>query len=515
MVRRPKRSQAERAGGGVKHVGTISPATVSRKTTPTGDARWRVNWKDGISRNIRFTPLDGIQARGWANVIYRSKSFEKTVQAQARPLHPDEVDRKLSRESERDVPLACTNRQHQDLALMTAEPCRCNPEQAQRCAEQLAIVAHQEEMVWHDSQVAWMQEAASYLLEDNPTGLPWKITFTPAEDPVMLKQLVAANLVATSIAEQNDLRARKVALSRERWRERRFRTPYTWLLSESDIGAAFVAMLYVADDLDLEFWRQNNRTVDLYCNASTLSARAYQAATAVLTAYYDHNLIGVAEHDILAARIVTEVFDSCLPPRHIKQSPNPVGDYFVVTRMLDRSEDLSVSSYTIAKLYGLDASTIRARFNRKLEDIEGQVGKYCSGYNALAYYPQSASRPVYNIISVGMPIAERLTEPRLRDIQQPYSPESKSELAVMQVLAWAQGHCRKQLGRVPQQLPPGSACHYAGTAEVRSEREYPSQPYGTKPLQIWLPQPAHSFKYEVPTTLPATLGLPFDNNFFR
>ena len=344
----------------------------------------------------------------------------------------------------------------------------------------------------------------------------------------MLKQLVAANLVATSIAVQNDLRARKVALSRERWRERRYRTPHTWLLPENDIGAAFVAMLYVADDLDLEFWRQNSRTVDLYCNAATLSARAYQAATALLTAYYDDR-IGPAGYDkdgiwrgheipvadISAARIVTEVFDSCLPPRHIKQSPNPVGDYFIVTRMLDRSEDLGVSSYKIAELYGLDASTIRARFNRKLEDIEGQLGKYCSGYNALAYYPQSASRPVYNIISVGMPIAERLTEPRLRDIQQPYSPESKAELAVMQVLAWAQGHCRKQLGRVPQQLPPGSACHYAGTAEVRSEREYPSQPYGAEPLQIWLSQPAYSFKHEVSTTLPPALGLPFDNNFLR
>jgi hypothetical protein len=97
---------------------------------------------------------------------------------------------------------------------------------------------------------------------------------------------------------------------------------------------------------------------------------------------------------------VTEVFDSRLPPRHIKQSPNPVGDYFIVTRMLDRSDDLSVSSYKIAALYGLDASTLRARFNRKLEDIEGQLGKYCSGYNNLAYYPQSASRACYIILLV-------------------------------------------------------------------------------------------------------------------
>jgi hypothetical protein len=50
-------------------------------------------------------------------------------------------------------------------------------------------------------------------------------------------------------------------------------------------------------------------------------------------------------------------------------------------------------------------------------------------------------------------------------------------------------------------------------AEVR--REYPSQPYGVEPVQIWLPQPAHSFKNEMSTTSPPALGLPFDNNFLR
>ena len=148
--------------------------------------------------------------------------------------------------------------------------------------------------------------------------------------------------------------------------------------------------------------------------------------------------------------------------------------------MLDRSEDLGVSSYKIAELYGLDASTIRARFNRKLEDIEGQLGKYCSGYNALAYYPQSASRPVYNIISVGMPIAERLTEPRLRDIQQPYSPESKAELAVMQVLAWARvtaasssagclSNCHRALPVTTQEQPKSGA-----SASIRRNPTAPS-----------------------------------------
>jgi hypothetical protein len=150
---------------------TTIAASSSRKTTPTGDARWRVSWKDGVARHIRFMPLDGVAEQDWSHTVYRTKTADQIAQAQARPVLPDKVDRKLSREPERDVPWACTNRRHRDLALMTAEPCRCNPGQVRRCAEQLAIVTHQEAMVWHDYQVAWMQAAAGYLLKDNPAWL--------------------------------------------------------------------------------------------------------------------------------------------------------------------------------------------------------------------------------------------------------------------------------------------------------------------------------------------------------
>jgi hypothetical protein len=170
--------------------------------------------------------------------------------------------------------------------------------------------------------------------------------------------------------------SRGVRLQHEKWRERRFRSRDVDRLTDQEIGAAFVATLYVADDLDAEFSRQHGRTIGLYCDAPTLSARAYQGGATILTAFYDHGLIGVAEHDIIAARIVTEVFDRCLPPRRIKQSPkadNPVDDYFIVTGMLDKSEDLSVSSYRIAAQYSFDPSTIRARFKRKLKTLRDSL----------------------------------------------------------------------------------------------------------------------------------------------
>ena len=507
----------------MNYVSTIAPAA-SRKITPTSNACWRVSWKDGVARSISVLPVD----QDWPHTVHKNKIVGRTPQ-QARPVLPDEVDRKLSREPEREVPWACANRQQQDLALMTAEPCRCNPEQVRCCAEQLAVVTHQEAMIWHDLQVAWMQGAMGYLLKDNPAWLrPYGEGSGTFSCLPPLKSIVigdAGKWARLGPGRFGWALSRGVRLQHEKWREHRFRTTHIERLTDQEIGAAFVAMLYIADDLDAEFSRQHERTIGLYCDAPTLSARAYQAAAAVLTAYYDLQCIGPAgynsdgvwghhdfsELDIRAARIVTEVFDKCLPPRRIKQSL--VGDYFIVTRMLDKSEDLRRSSYRLAELYGVDASTIRARFNRKLEDIEGQLGKYCRDYNALAYYPQSASRIGYTISGSGVPIAERLTEPRLRELQQPYSSESKSELAVMQVLAWAQGHYRKQLGLLPQQPPPGSACHYAGTAEV--DRQYPTQPYGTEPLQILLPQPAHSFKYAVSTELSPALGLPFDDNLKR
>jgi hypothetical protein len=171
---------------------------------------------------------------------------------------------------------------------------------------------------------------------------------------------------------------------------------------------------------------------------------------------------------------------------------------------------LSISSYKIAAMYGLDASTIRIRFKRKLEYIEGQLGKYCLGYNALAYYPQSASRPCYNIISDRLPVAERLIQPRELERPQPYSRKDKLDLAIMKVVSWG-------LKTFPlPKLAPGAACHYSGTAEV--DCDYPALPYGAEPLQIWLPQPPDKFTHEVSTQLlpeRAAPGLPFDDKFER
>jgi hypothetical protein len=224
-----------------------------------------------------------------------------------------------------------------------------------------ATVTHSEAMLQHDYQVAWMQAAAGYLLKDNPAWLrpygegsgtfnclpPWK--------RIVIGDVGKSTRFGWTVS-------RGVCLQHEKWRERRFRGPYIERLTDQQIGDAFVTMLYVADDLDATFSRQHQRTIGLYCDAPTLSARCYQAAAAVLTAYYAHGLLNVAEHDFLAARIVTEVFDSHLQPRHIKQRSKVVDDYFIVMRMLDKSKDLSVSAYKVAERHGLEASTIRNRF---------------------------------------------------------------------------------------------------------------------------------------------------------
>ena len=188
----------------MKHVFAMSPATVSRKATPTGDTRWWVSWKDGVARNVRFMPLDGAAEQDWSHTVYRTKTAEQTVQAQARPVLPDEVDRKLTRESEREVPWACANRQHQDLALMTAEPCCCNPEQARRCAEQLAYVDHAEDMSEHERQVVRVHNAASCALGE--TGLP--------SDHI----LPWTTLRSSEVLMDNRSKARRIVLDYERWR---------------------------------------------------------------------------------------------------------------------------------------------------------------------------------------------------------------------------------------------------------------------------------------------------------
>jgi hypothetical protein len=231
---------------------TITPAA-SRKTTPAGDARWRVHWKDDVARNIRFMPFDGAAEPDWSHTVYRTKTADQTVQAQARPVLPDEVDRKLSREREREVPRACANRQHQDLALMTAEPCSCNPEQVRRCAEQLATVTHSEAMLQHDCQVAWMQAAAGYLLKDSPAWLrPYGEGSGTFDCLPPWKKIVIGDDVR-KWTRFGWAVSRGVRLQHEKWRERRFRSRDVERFTDQEIGAAFVATLYVADDLDAAF----------------------------------------------------------------------------------------------------------------------------------------------------------------------------------------------------------------------------------------------------------------------
>ena len=212
---------------------TITPAA-PRKTTPTGDARWRVHWKDDVARNIRFAPFDETE-RDW-HAIYKTKTTKRTTAEQVRPVLPDDVDRKLSREPERDVPWACANRQHQDLALMTAEPCRCNAEQVKLCAEQLATVTHSEAMLQHDYQVAWMQAAAGYLLKDNPAWLrPYGEGSGTFNCFPPLKRIAISNQGYWAREERfgrttwkwktivpGDQGPRSVCLQHEKWRERRF-----------------------------------------------------------------------------------------------------------------------------------------------------------------------------------------------------------------------------------------------------------------------------------------------------
>ena len=240
---------------------TITPA--SSKTTPTGDARWRVHWKDDVARNIRFMSFDGAAEQDWSHTVYRT---DQTVQAQARPVLPDEADRKPSREPEREVPWACANRQHQDLALMAEESCRCSPEQVRCCAEQLATVTHSEAMLQHDYQVAWMQAAAGYLLKDNPAWLrpygqgsgtfdclpPWKrIAISNQGYWVREERFGRTTWKWKTIAPRDQGRwvrrgpgrfgwsaPQSVILAHEKWRERRFRTACIDRLADQRIEAA-------------------------------------------------------------------------------------------------------------------------------------------------------------------------------------------------------------------------------------------------------------------------------------
>jgi hypothetical protein len=356
------------------------------------------------------------------------------------------------------APIACAVRQGQNLALLAYESCQCDEAQLRRCEKDKRFEDYLLEMGSHAEQVERLHGAASDVMErlerwpDFPS--PWTIAGGD-------KQL---------------------SVRRDRWRQWRFRTPYTKLASDKDIGAAFVAMGYLADDLDAVYSRQHPRLVIPLCDAPTLSARAYQAACHCLTAYYELECTGFRYFnpsvdggdvghfikaafgieplhrgclDISAARIVAEVFDGQML-RHIQRG---VPDYFIAMYTLDRSIDLRQSISAAARILGRDESSIRERYDRLLGRIEDALGKYCLAYNDLAQTPKSAEPNCYNISIERVTVANRLIRPTLLPEPQPFALPDKVAEAELRLLAWVQGHARKTLGILPTQCPPGLARH--------------------------------------------------------
>ena len=98
------------------------------------------------------------------------------------------------------------------------------------------------------------------------------------------------------------------------------------------------------------------------------------------------------------------------------------------------------SSYDAEAKFDKDASTLRERLVMALGAIEKRYGSYC---DELPIPPQTAKRSWYNIDIRSSALACRPRQPRSLKFKQPFSLESKVELAVMQVLSWAHGHYRK------------------------------------------------------------------------
>jgi hypothetical protein len=405
------------------------------------------------------------------------------------------------------APRACAVRQGQSLELLSCEPCSCDAAQLQRCEAETRLNDFLQEMGVHAEQVERLHGAASDIMEHLDqwprTPSPWIITET----------------------------GRPVPVTRDRWRRWRFRTPHTWAMSEQDIGLAFGTMLYLADDLDSAHALQNPRHIIPVCDAPTLSARAYQAACQCLTAYYDLGCTGFKyihpgvvgddvghfvkaafgiepmhrgfpEHDISAARIVAEVFQSQLV-RHVRRG---VPDYFIAMYTLDRSTDLRQSVSAAARILERDESSIRERYDRLLARIEEALGKYCRTHNELAQTPKSVSSGCYNLSIGRLQLGTRFAEPKLLPKPRPFALQDKVATAELQLLAWAQGHYRKQAGILPTRCPDGLARHYfAGAVKpdivaapevphfaIDRLRQYPAPPYGTDPLVIFNPmQPVH------------------------
>jgi hypothetical protein len=455
------------------------------------------------------------------------------------------------------APRVCAVRQAQDLRLLAVDPCGCDPAQVGRCAEEKRRDDYYLNMAGHAAQVLELHAAAGDFLKNLDDRVP-AVTWDVVSRWKRFRRLVdhrrrrdglrrsTANLLwPTNRGQYQMVPALRpwrlgslIEMKPERWRQWKFGTPYTKYLSDRDIGAVFVAMLYLADDLDDTYARQHPRLVLPYCDAPTPSARAYQAAAAVLTAFYDCECVGVATYEIASARIVTEVFDSCLLPRQGKPKPE-LPDFFVVSKLLDKSEDFRRSPYTVGATYHRDESSIRARFVQRLQAIDAQLGKYCKSYNSLAYPPQSAQRGWYNVSIFGFgfgiasrlirprPLAEPFVEPPTRtpiDIQpqrqwRRYGDPARfthgalgpsAEIACLSLVAWAQRDFRNQATAMglgdfaARRCPAGFAqhviadaqnagsgfLHYDGTATTRinGERQYPPD----DPAIFW-PQPAIEF----------------------
>ena len=188
----------------------------------------------------------------------------------------------------REAPQICANQQNQ-LHWLSLERCGCSPEQAARCGRDLQVANFYDGIKTHAEQVNMLHEAITDRLDGldgrSPKGLPWQINID---------------------------QIRRISLRHEIWREHAFRTPYSKLLSDREISAAFATMLYVADDLDDAYRRERPRNMLPFCDAPTPTGRAYQAAAIVLTAFYDLRQIRVQVHQISAAKIVAEVVEVML-----------------------------------------------------------------------------------------------------------------------------------------------------------------------------------------------------------
>jgi hypothetical protein len=432
---------------------TIAPAAVSRKTTPTGDARWRVHWKDGAARHIRFMPLDGAAEQDWHTIyktgaVWEAPAIEDIDYGTTVDMALDGLFLDNSIASSRRI---CT-------------------------AEEIATVER-----WHAALYSTVKrDATTERGEQDSLDLA-------AERGERHKYDLWPFFTAGVGQNKLDLKVRP--------------------LTAEEGTAGFATITTLVGVLT------KNKDFKQLCGAKTGTGRTYQLSELLLRAY----LFGgwrIRPDYLTAARIVYQTFIIELKLRDLSNDIQQLSALANGKQIRSITPALSVvpfmlapgrSSHDAAERFKRDASNMRERLDAALGAIGKKYDRFC---NEVPTPPQSAERPWYNIGISRLPLSCRLTRPHLRTIPQPYSSipkfKLKPELAAMQQLAF---------GPLPKQLPPGAAFRYSGSAEVY--RQHPTPPYGAEPLIIWLPQPAHDFGNEVSTNLPPALGLPFANNFQR